>query len=69
MALLERLGYILPICSEDGKEVEVNPGTIAAGYQVSFKVYLPISDGLWGANLGMPSKAAGLGDPSCPVLP
>jgi hypothetical protein len=31
---MERLGYILPICSEDGQKVEVNPGTIAAGYQV-----------------------------------
>ena len=35
MAILERLGYILPICSEDGNKVEVNPGTIAAGYQVT----------------------------------
>jgi hypothetical protein len=34
LAIMERLGYILPICSEDGQKVEVNPGTIAAGYQV-----------------------------------
>ena len=37
---MERLGYILPICSEDGQKVEVNPGTIAAGYQVLYVFYI-----------------------------
>jgi hypothetical protein len=33
LAILEKLGYILPICSEDGQKIDVTPGTISAGYQ------------------------------------
>ncbi len=26
LAILEKLGYILPICSEDGQKIDVTPG-------------------------------------------
>ena len=33
MALLEKLGYILPMCDEQGQKIAVEPGSISAGYQ------------------------------------
>lgn len=33
LALLEKLGYILPMCDEQGQRITVEPGTISAGYQ------------------------------------
>ena len=33
LALLEQMGYILPICDDKGQKVQVNPGQISAGYQ------------------------------------
>ena len=33
LAILETMGYILPMCDEEGKKVTLNPGTISAGYQ------------------------------------
>ena len=33
MALLEKLGYILPMCDEKGQKIAVEPGSISAGYQ------------------------------------
>ena len=33
LAILETLGYILPMCDEEGKTVSLSQGTISAGYQ------------------------------------
>ena len=33
LALLEKLGYILPMCDEKGQKIAVEPGSISAGYQ------------------------------------
>merc|ERR1712156_620939 len=33
LAMLEAIGYILPICDKEGKKVDVEPGVISAGYQ------------------------------------
>ena len=33
LALLETIGYILPICDETGKKIDVEAGVISAGYQ------------------------------------
>jgi hypothetical protein len=33
LALLETMGYILPMCDENGQKVSLNAGTISAGYQ------------------------------------
>ena len=33
LALLETIGYILPICDAAGKKVDVGAGVISAGYQ------------------------------------
>ena len=33
LALLEKLGYILPMCDDQGTKITVEPGTISAGYQ------------------------------------
>ena len=33
LAILENLNYILPVIGEDGKTEELNPGSVAAGYQ------------------------------------
>ena len=33
LALLEKLGYILPMCDESGNSVPLDAGTISAGYQ------------------------------------
>ena len=33
LAILESIGYILPMCSEDGHSILLQPGAISAGYQ------------------------------------
>ncbi len=43
LAILEKLGYILPICSEDGFKIDVTPGTKRISIKISIIQWKPLN--------------------------